>query len=291
MNIIIQKTGDRGKNKVFKSKSSSIFTPAVKQELRETVFSSPTPSTHSTNVSTPPTQNINDASAAFETEAGLRKHEEKGIHWFGKSFVTQYHRSSVLPPLTERGGKDVWRDLIIDKAHDRLISVTAPLAKKDTSSSSDTHDNNTSSMMIVDEEGNETMLVFEDLFVAGYANTKFTKRAKNRSSKQLDFIRAWIEFGEKFSKITPEQAAEIMKVAGTAFGQHRFPHIPFMQVPPHKSGKYRTFSYNELLDPFQLKSYAGKTSESIYKQLLTALDREHTAFIAKQDHNRGRRRN
>lgn len=91
-------------------------------------------------------------------------------------------------------------------------------------------------------------------FLYGFAFKRSGSKAK-RSEGQLKFIRAWISqgVGTNATKISPDNACEMMKVYGTKEGQERF-RSKFMSA---SSNNKPIFKYIERLSSYQLKAYAS----------------------------------
>jgi hypothetical protein len=132
---------------------------------------------------------------------------------------------------------------------------------------------------LIDQPYLDRINLSTSIFSKGMANTKHTKYRKYHSSKVYEFVQAWIEHGEKSFKIPADQAADMMKLYGTKLGQERFPEVDFMQshalnMDEDTGIDYPRFSLLEMLDSFQLRSYASKPSKYFVDLIINAYERE-----------------
>lgn len=70
--------------------------------------------------------------------------------------------------------------------------------------------------------------------------------------------------------MSPEVAADLMKIVGTLEGEKSFPHSPYMKA--NSDGK-PTFNLLERLDKFVLRHYSSKSTTYRSNQIQKALKR------------------
>ncbi len=92
----------------------------------------------------------------------------------------------------------------------------------------------------------------------------------------MKFVKFWLEYGNKTgNKISPERAEAIMKIVGTQEGFRRFPDDPYLVI---KTEGKPYFSFIELLDCFQLRSYSSKPVSYVEKLIEKAKKKRNTAL-------------
>jgi hypothetical protein len=205
--------------------------------------------------------------AAFQQKASLEKHEEAGVHYYGRK-VSLPSKNQYLPTSSSRlPPQKPFTDLIISKASDR---ITMYVQKADTGPEVATANG---------EELKKCHTYVSPVHGRAIKVSKVGKCLKGPrknfriNAAQLQLVVDIFDLGEtaKAFKSSPEQAEEMFKLVGTRKGAELWPEHPYMVS--NVSG-FPTFSMKDWLQVVQIKGYFSKTRKKLHKQLFKLLRKQ-----------------
>ena len=205
-----------------------------------------------------------DCAAMYCFQSGLQKHLAAGGHYYGSTAAihTKKEREGWIPPK-KRNCPERTNETMIKFIQD--FSQHNSLMERDKET-------------IMEEDTDDSPLQFQPFtsgqryFQVGFGTLKSTSPSR-RSLAQKLFLKLWLSRGEAdvSTKASPERAEQWMTIVGTHKGEDQFPDEEYIKANP--SG-IATFKFNELLNCFQLKSYASKGSKYIDRLLKNEVEED-----------------
>lgn len=195
-----------------------------------------------------------DCTAKFISPTYLKKHEASGGHYYGKE-------DSVHTNTAKRVKNRLWTPpqerINLVKVNDRmLLGIQEYQNQLSTASTPPSLPSPSQPIQVMNQS-----IEGEKFFFYGMAQQQSNHRS-NRSVLQLRFIRDWLKLGEEkgSNKVSPEQAAIMMKKMGTPEGQRLFPRVPWMKT---SNSGHPNFKLKERLNSYTLRQYLSRKSVDI----------------------------